>query len=145
LSDSTRYIVLLEKILSLLKNAKLEYLKASDEGNHAQDKRYLNLQSTLRNRCFQDIAQLLRSLNVAVNNLDTNRLNFEQIVVSSLKKTNHSHLHKCVEYDTKLLVLYNEALSIKPSLELENHRDRIIESISENTYFLEKAGIVLES
>ena len=93
----------------------MEYLKASDESNLSKDKRHFNIQSTLRNRFFQDVTKLLRSLNVEVESLVMHRLNFEQIVISSIKKSNHTHLYKCIEYDQKLLALYGEALALHPS------------------------------
>ena len=54
---------------------------------------------------------MLRSLNVEVENLVIHRLNFEQMVISSIKKSNHTHLYNCVKYDKKLLKLYDEALA----------------------------------
>ena len=83
MSSKTQFIAKLEKILTFLKNSKLEYLKASDRFNLPQNKRFFNMQSTLRNRFFQDIASLLRSMNVEMDNLVINKLNFEQIVASS--------------------------------------------------------------
>ena len=146
LSTSSDYIALLKKILSLLKNSKLEYLKASDESNNSKDKRHLNLQSTFRNRYFQDVAKLMRSLNVEVENLLIHRLNYEEIVISSIKKANHSHLYKCVEYDRKLLALYSEAIKLQPNASvLKIQQDKISKSLSESIYFLESAGFILES
>ena len=146
MSDSIEYISVLKKILTLLKNSKLEYLKASDESNHSKDKRYFNLQSTLRNRFFQDVTKLLRSLNVEVESLVIHRLNFEQMVISSIKKSNHTHLYNCVKYDKKLLKLYDEALAFdKNALFLSNQQEKVSESVSEGIYFLENAGIILES
>ena len=146
LYGSPEFIALLKKILNLLKNAKLEYLKASDESNSTTDKRYFNLQSTLRNRYFQDIIKLLRSLNVEVENLVIHRLNFEQMVISTIKKPNHTHLHKSIQFDQKLIAIYDEALTLNPGASvLKTHRDKISESVSESIYFLENAGFILES
>ena len=146
MSTSSEYITVLKKILNLLKNSKLEYLKASDECNLSKDKRYFNIQSTHRNRFFQDVTQLLRSLNVEVENLIIHRLNFEEMVISSIKKTDHTHLHKCVEYDQKLLALYDQALTLQPkALFLRNQKEKISESLKEGIYFLENAGFIFES
>ncbi len=146
MSTLSDYISLLKKILTLLKNSKLEYLKASDESNNSKDKRHLNLQSTLRNRYFQDVAKLLRSLNVELDNLLIHRLNFEEIVVSSIKKANHSHLHKCLKYDRKLLSLYDEAIALEAKASvLKIQQDKISKSVSESIYLLESAGFILES
>ena len=146
MSGSSEFIALLTKILTLLKNSKLEYLKASDESNSAKDKRYFNLQSTFRNRYFQDVTKLLRSLNVEVENLVIHRLNFEQMAISSIKKPNHTHLHKSIKFDQNLLSLYDEALALDPGASvLKVHRDKISESVSEGIYFLENAGFILES
>tara|TARA_A100001015_G_scaffold299434_1_gene383493 strand:- start:3285 stop:3725 length:441 start_codon:yes stop_codon:yes gene_type:complete len=146
LSAALEYIDLLKKILTLLKNSKLEYLKASDESNISKDKRYLNLQSTFRNRYFQDVTKLLRSLNVQVEDLVIHRLNFEEMVISSIKKTNYTHLHKCVGYDRKLLGLYDEAIALQPNASvLKIQQIKISKSVSESIYFLESAGFILES
>lgn len=146
MSTLSDYISLLKKILTLLKNSKLEYLKASDESKNSKDKRHLNLQSTLRNRYFQDVAKLLRSLNVELDNLLIHRLNFEEIVVSSIKKANHSHLHKCLKYDRKLLSLYDEAIALEAKASvLKIQQDKISKSVSESIYLLESAGFILES
>lgn len=146
MSSTSDYIILLKKILTLLKNSKLEYLKASDESNLSSDKRHFNLQSTLRNRYFQDVIKLLRALDVEVENLITHRLNFEQMVISSIKIPNHTHLNKSIKLDQSLLALYDEALAIDPSnLVLKSQRDKIAESVSEGIYSLENVGLILES
>tara|TARA_A200000113_G_C8807617_1_gene336168 strand:+ start:10 stop:450 length:441 start_codon:yes stop_codon:yes gene_type:complete len=141
-----KFIAKLEKILVYLKNSKLEYLKASDKYDIPEDKRFFNMQSTLRNRFFQDISTLLRSMNVEVDNLVINRLNFEQIASSSIAKTNHSHLSKCIEFDRNLIVLYLEALVMQPENDiLKDQLDKITAVVKENIQFLENAGFVLES
>lgn len=146
MSSASESIAVLKKILILLNNSKLEYLKASDGCNYSKDKRYLNLQSTLRNRYFQDVTKLLRSLNVELESLVIHRLNFEQMVISSIKKSNHTHLYKCVEYDQKLLALYDEALTLDSNaLFLRNQKEKISESVAEGIYLLENVGIILES
>ena len=81
-----------------------------------------------------------------VESLVIHRLNFEQMVISSIKKSNHTHLYKCVEYDQKLLALYDKALALDPSASfLKNQQENVSESVSEGIYFLENAGIILES
>jgi hypothetical protein len=146
LSSQTQFIAKLEKILTFLKNSKLEYLKASDRFNLPQNKRFFNMQSTLRNRFFQDVASLLRSMNVEMDNLVINKLNFEQIVTSSNTKINQSHLEKCIELDKQLVKLYEEALEIDPNQDVLIHQnEKIAHVIQENIHFLENAGYVLET
>jgi hypothetical protein len=88
----------------------------------------------------------LRSFNVEVENLVIHRLNFEEMVISSIKKTNHTHLHKCIQYDQKLLALYDEALALKPNTSgIKAQRNKISDAVLESTYFLENAGFILES
>jgi len=146
LSSKTQFIAKLEKILTFLKNSKLEYLKASDRFNLPQNKRFFNMQSTLRNRFFQDIASLLRSMNVEMDNLVINKLNFEQIVSSSNTKIKQSHLEKCIELDKQLVKLYEEALEINPNNDVLIHQnEKITKVIQENIHFLENAGYVLET
>ena len=146
MSSQTQFIAKLEKILTFLKNSKLEYLKASDRFNLPQNKRFFNMQSTLRNRFFQDVASLLRSMNVEMDNLVINKLNFEQIVTSSNTKINQSHLEKCIELDKQLVKLYGEALEIDPNHDILIHQnEKISKVIQENIHLLENAGYVLES
>ena len=104
------------------------------------------MQSTIRNRFFQDIASLLRSMNVEIDNLVINRLNFEQITSSINTKTTKSHLQKCIEFDKKLVQLYGEALEIESEnkvLKLQN--EKITKTIQEDIYLLENAEYILES
>ena len=146
MSSHIQFIAKLEKILTFLKNSKQEYLKASDRFNLPENKRFFNMQSTIRNRFFQDIVSLLRSMSIEVDNLVINRLNFEQITSSSNAKTSQSLLQKCIEFDKKLIQLYEEALEIdSESYVLKHQSDKIAQVIEENIHFLENAGFVLES
>ena len=146
MSSKTQFIAKLEKILTFLKNSKLEYLKASDRFNLPKNKRVFNMQATLRNRYFQDIASLLRSMNVEMDNLVINKLNFEQIVTSSNTKINQSHLEKCIELDKQLVKLYKEALEIDSNQDVLIHQnEKIAHVIQENIHFLENTGYVLET
>ena len=146
MSSHIQFIAKLEKILTFLKNSKQEYLKASDRFNHPENKRFFNMQSTIRNRFFQDIVSLLRSMSIEVDKLVINRLNCEQITSSSNAKTSQSLLQKCIEFDKKLIQLYEEALEIdSESYVLKHQSDKIAQVIEENIHFLENAGFVLES
>ena len=44
MSKKSQHIALMEKLLMHLKNAKLEYLKASDHVNYSEEKRFFNQQ-----------------------------------------------------------------------------------------------------
>ena len=145
MSSKTQFIAKLEKILNFLKNSKLEYLKASDRFNLPQNKRFFNMQSTLRNRFFQDIASLLRSMNTKWTILLL-MIKFWQIVTSSNTKINQGHLEKCIELDKQLVKLYEEALEIDPNQAvLINQNEKIAQVIQENIHFLENTGYVLET
>ena len=54
-------------------------------------------------------------MNVEMDNLVINKLNFEQIVASSNTIIKQGHLEKCIELDKKLVKLYGEALEIDPN------------------------------
>ena len=104
------------------------------------------MQASIRNRFFQDITSILRWFNVDLDNLVINRLNFEQIVASTNKKTNQNHLYKCVELDRKLNNLYEEALEIDSENEiLKYQNERIAKVVEENIHLLESTGFILES
>ena len=81
-----------------------------------------------------------------MESLVIHRLNFEQMVISSFNRSNYTHLHKCIEYDQKLLVLYDQALALdNNALFLRKQQEKVSASVSEGIYFLENAGIILES
>ena len=85
-------------------------------------------------------------MNVEMDNLVINKLNFEQIVSSSNTKIKQSHLEKCIELDKQLVKLYEEALEINPNHDVLIHQnEKIAHVIQENIHFLENAGYVLET
>ena len=86
MTKNNRYIALLEKLLTHLKNAKLEYLKAADHADRSEKKRYFNKQALLRNRFFQEILSELQNLGIHYNDLVTSRMNFDQLLISSIDK-----------------------------------------------------------
>ena len=106
MTKNNRYISLLEKLLTHLKNAKLEYLKAADHANRSEKKRYFNKQALLRNRFFQEILSELQNLGIHYNDLVTSRLNFDQLLISSIDKFKSNALGKCIESDKFLLEIY---------------------------------------
>ena len=106
MTKNNRYISLLEKLLTHLKNAKLEYLKAADHANRSEKKRYFNKQALLRNRFFQEILSELQNLGIHYNDLVTSRLNFDQLLISSIGKFKSNALGKCLESDKFLLEIY---------------------------------------
>lgn len=101
-------IALMEKLLTHLKNAKLEYLKAADHANASEDKRFFNQQAMMRNRFFQEILSELHSLGVTSDDLIISRFNFNQLLISSIDTLRATALEKCLEADKFLLVLYAE-------------------------------------
>ena len=62
MSKKNQYIAILEKLLTHLKNSKLEYLKAADHADRSEKKRYFNKQALLRNRFFQEILSELQNI-----------------------------------------------------------------------------------
>ena len=106
MTKNNRYISLLEKLLTHLKNAKLEYLKAADHADRSEKKRYFNKQALLRNRFFQEILSELQNLGIHYNDLVTSRLNFDQLLISSIGKFKSNALGKCLESDKFLLEIY---------------------------------------
>ena len=72
-------VALLEKLLTRLKNTKLEYLKAADHANDPGKKRFFNQQAMLRNRFFQEILSELQNQGMNYDDLIISRLNFDQL------------------------------------------------------------------
>ena len=146
MSSNTLFIATLEQILTNLKNSKLEYLRASDWHNDLNHKRFINLQSTLRNRYFQEIIVVLRLKKVEINDLVINRLNFEQRLTSSLGKPKLNVFKNCFQLDKKLLGLYEKALDLDDSFEIiKTHKLRIEDIIVEKNQLYEKKVFTLNS
>ena len=118
MSKNNQYIAILEKLLTHLKNSKLEYLKAADHADGSEKKRYFNKQALLRNRFFQEILSELQSLEIRYDDFVISRLNFDQLLISSIDKLRSNALDKCLESDKFLLEIY---ISLRDS-EFQNEK-----------------------
>ncbi len=110
MSKSNSNIALMEKLLTHLKNAKLEYLKAADHANHSERKRFFNQQAMLRNRFFQEILSELQNLGIGFDDLIISRFKFDQLLISSIDTLKQSAVEKCLEADKVLLEYYKTLL-----------------------------------
>ena len=110
MSKSNNNLALMEKLLTHLKNAKLEYLKAADQANRSERKRFFNQQAMLRNRFFQEILSELQNLGIEFDDLIINRFNFDQLLISSIDTLKLSAVEKCLEADKVLLEYYKTLL-----------------------------------
>ena len=110
MSKNNSQIALMEKLLTHLKNAKLEYLKAADLANHSVRKRFFNKQAMLRNRFFQEILSEIQSLGIEFDDLIISRFNFDQLLISSIDSLKLPAVKKCLEADKILLEIYNTLL-----------------------------------
>ena len=106
MSRNNQYIAILEKLLTHLKNSKLEYLKAADHADRSEKKRYFNKQALLRNRFFQEILSELQNIGIGYDDFVISRLNFDQLLISSIDKLRSNSLDKCLESDKFLLEIY---------------------------------------
>jgi len=110
MSKSNNNLALMEKLLTHLKNAKLEYLKAADQANRSERKRFFNQQAMLRNRFFQEILSELQNLGIEFDDLIISRFNFDQLLISSIDTLKLSAVEKCLEADKVLLEYYKTLL-----------------------------------
>tara|TARA_Y100000992_G_scaffold39510_1_gene22164 strand:- start:1126 stop:1539 length:414 start_codon:yes stop_codon:yes gene_type:complete len=123
----------MEKLLTHLKNAKLEYLKASDHANTSEEKRFFNNQALIRNRFFQQILSELQNIGVTFDELIINKFNFDQLLVSTIDKLKSTAVGKCLEADKMLLKLYTEFIeSRNENSEFLNHISSIQIAIDKN-------------
>ena len=106
MSKNSQYIVLLERLLTHHRNAKLDYLKAADHADKSEKKRYFNKQAMLRNRFFQEILSELQNLGMYYDDFVSSRFNFDQLLISSIDKLRSNALNKCLESDRFLLETY---------------------------------------
>jgi len=118
MSKNSQYIVLLERLLTHHRNAKLDYLKAADHADKSEKKRYFNKQAMLRNRFFQEILSELQNLGMYYDDFVSSRFNFDQLLISSIDKLRANALDKCLESDRFLLETY---LSLQDS-EFQNEK-----------------------
>tara|TARA_B100001057_G_scaffold101157_1_gene98245 strand:+ start:9 stop:287 length:279 start_codon:yes stop_codon:yes gene_type:complete len=79
-----RHIAIIEKVLTHLKYSKLAYLKASDNVNFSEEKRFFNKQALIRNQIFQQVLIELQMLDVNFDDLIISKFNFDQLLVSSI-------------------------------------------------------------
>ena len=110
MSKSNSHIALMEKLLTHLKNAKLEYLKAADQANLSERKRFFNKQAMLRNRFFQEILSEIQNLGIEFDDLIISRFNFDQLLISTIGTLKLPAVEKCLEADKKLLEFYKTLL-----------------------------------
>jgi len=126
-------VALLEKLLTRLKNTKLEYLKAADHANDPDKKRFFNQQAMLRNRFFQEILSELQNQGMNYDDLIISRLNFDQLLISSIDTLKATAFEKCLESDKVLLEDYK--ILIKNSIKSEKflqHSSSIEIAIEQN-------------
>jgi hypothetical protein len=132
MTTQNKNIALLEKLLLHLKNAKLEYLKASDRENSPDLKRYFNLIATQRNRFFQQVLSVIQSYNISYDDLIVGRFNYDQLLISSISIKKSSLFEKCIKSDQILLDIYKSLLDInelnKVLLEQKNKVTKTLEN-----------------
>ena len=145
MSKKSQHIALMEKLLMHLKNAKLEYLKASDHVNCSEEKRFFNQQALIRNRFFQDILRELQALEVTLDDLIISRFNFDQLLVSTIDALKATAVKKCLEADKVLFKLYKEFIDLGEykNSEFIEHSSIILNAINKNqvlvdSYFFNK-------
>jgi len=133
MSKSNSNIALMEKLLTHLKNAKLEYLKAADQANHSERKRFFNQQAMLRNRFFQEILSELQNLGIEFDDLIISRFNFDQLLISSIDTLKLPAVEKCLEADKVLLEHYETLLEDSFKKEkLLQHKSSIEVALEQN-------------
>ncbi len=142
MSRQNRYIAVLEKLLTHLKNSKLEYFKASDHAIDPEKKRFYNQQGLLRNRFFQDVLRELQQLGMSTDDLVVNRFNFDQLLISTIDTLKASAIEKCVHADETLLSIYAELedLSDKNN-SFKHHTTHLEGAISQNKEWVSTFGL----
>lgn len=133
MSKQNQYIALLEKILTHLKNSKLEYFKASDHAISAEKKRFYNQQGLLRNRFFQDVLSKFQRLGMTSDDLVISRFNFDQLLISTIDTLKAPAIEKCLLADQALLELYSKLKELEfGNLDFVKHTELLEEAISQN-------------
>jgi len=145
MSKESRYIALLEKLLTYLKNAKLEYFKASDHAVSADKKRYYNQQALQRNRFFQDVLQELYRFGMTSEDLVINRFNFDQLLIASIDTLKASAIEKCIYADQALLEVYQQLREYQAdNLDIEKQRSLVEEAVIQNKEWMTSLALKTE-
>jgi len=133
MAKRNQHIASLEKLLTHLKNVKLEYLKAGDHANASEDKRFFHQQALLRNRFFQEVLNELQILGMSYDELVISKLKFDQLLISSIETYNATAFEKCLEGDKILLKIYNSLIDHEFSnSKFSNHISTIEIAIEKN-------------
>ena len=133
MGKQNQYIAQLEKLLTHLKNAKLIYLKAADEANASEEKRFFNQEALLRNRFFQEVLSEIQTLGMSYDDLVIGGFNFNQLLISSVDILKNSTLDKCLQSDSILLEIYSKIIPFtEDTSKFDRHVDGIKKAINEN-------------
>ena len=132
MGKQNQYIAQLEKLLTHLKNAKLIYLKAADEANASEKKRFFNQEALLRNRFFQEVLTEIQTLGMSYDDLVIGGFNFNQLLISSTDLLKKSALDKCAQSDKTLLEIYSKILPFMlDTSKFDRHIDGIKKALNE--------------
>jgi len=132
MGKQNQYIAQLEKLLTHLKNAKLTYLKAADEANASEKKRFFNQEALLRNRFFQEVLTEIQTLGMSYDDLVIGGFNFNQLLISSTDLLKKSALDKCAQSDKTLLEIYSKILPFMlDTSKFDRHIDGIKKALNE--------------
>ena len=132
MGKQNQYIAQLEKLLTHLKNAKLTYLKAADEANASEKKRFFNQEALLRNRFFQEVLSEIQTLGMSYDDLVIGGFNFNQLLISSTDLLKKSALDKCAQSDKTLLEIYSKILPFMlETSKFDRHIDGIKKALNE--------------
>ena len=132
MGKQNQYIAQLEKLLTHLKNAKLTYLKAADEANASEKKRFFNQEALLRNRFFQEVLTEIQTLGMSYDDLVIGGFNFNQLLISSTDLLKKSALDKCAQSDKTLLEIYSKILPFMlETSKFDRHIDGIKKALNE--------------
>jgi len=132
MGKQNQYIAQLEKLLTHLKNAKLTYLKAADEANASEKKRFFNQEALLRNRFFQEVLSEIQTLGMSYDDLVIGGFNFNQLLISSTDLLKKSALDKCAQSDKTLLEIYSKILPFMlDTSKFDRHIDGIKKALNE--------------
>ena len=94
--------------LSECSAAKLSYLKSADKQHLPEYKRFLNLQATVRNGIYNELLRLLETNVIDSEELFIQKLNREEIMISTLAKEKQNAFTKAIATDESLLNRINQ-------------------------------------
>ena len=130
------------------RKAKLSYLKSADKQHLPEYKRFFNLQSTFRNRIYNDLITMLNGTQISLRASFFENHASEDIMIATLLREKKNAFSKAVESDEYLIEILIKLLNIEENLNVQDQLmcfiDKLKNSLSTNRNFEKETFSAIE-